>query len=146
MEPQGRDPQRNRAFFSGMVRGASNLREGSKILFFLFRSRVVRSSYISEARGRGVLRTTSPCSPSPKFCMVPVVRDRVSYVVSEIFRNSVDRTSNTGLGLLRISVLPLSPIRRLAAKVNSAIFAERDRLKSLAIPKPYGDAPERSGA
>jgi hypothetical protein len=44
--------QRNRGFFSGMVRGVSNTREGPKILTFLFRSRVVRSSYISEARGR----------------------------------------------------------------------------------------------
>ena len=32
---QGR--QRNQGFFSGMLRGVSNPREGSKILFFLFR-------------------------------------------------------------------------------------------------------------
>jgi hypothetical protein len=38
MEHQGRDRQRNRALFSGMVRGVSNPHEGSRILFFLFRS------------------------------------------------------------------------------------------------------------
>jgi hypothetical protein len=44
-----------RGFFSGMVRGVSDPREGSKILIFLFRSRLVcrARSYISEARGRG---------------------------------------------------------------------------------------------
>jgi hypothetical protein len=46
--------QRNRGFFSGMVRVVSNPREGLKILTCLFRSRVVcrARSYISEARGR----------------------------------------------------------------------------------------------
>ena len=34
---QERDRQRNRGFFSGMLRGVSILREGSKILSFLFR-------------------------------------------------------------------------------------------------------------
>jgi hypothetical protein len=45
-----------------MARGVSKLREGSEILRFLFRSRLVcrASSFISEARGRGVLQTTSP--------------------------------------------------------------------------------------
>ena len=47
----GRDRQRNRVFFSGMLRGVSNPREGSKILSFLFRSRQVCISYISETRG-----------------------------------------------------------------------------------------------
>jgi hypothetical protein len=43
-----------RGFFSGMLRGVSNTREGSKILTFLFRPRLVCTarSYISEARGR----------------------------------------------------------------------------------------------
>jgi hypothetical protein len=50
--------QRNRGFFSDLVRRVSNPREGPKILTFLFRSRVVRSSYISEAGGRGVLRSS----------------------------------------------------------------------------------------
>ena len=44
MEHLGRDRQRNQGFFSGMVRCVSNAREGSKILFFLFRSRVECSS------------------------------------------------------------------------------------------------------
>jgi hypothetical protein len=46
------DRQRNRAFFSGMVRGVSMPSEGSKILSFLFVPRVVcgARSYISEAR------------------------------------------------------------------------------------------------
>ena len=35
MEHLGRDRQRNRGFFSGMLRGVSNAREGLKILFFL---------------------------------------------------------------------------------------------------------------
>jgi hypothetical protein len=39
----GRDQQRNRGFFSGLVRGVSSPREGSKILSFLNRSRLVRS-------------------------------------------------------------------------------------------------------
>jgi hypothetical protein len=36
--------QRNRGFFSDLVRGVSSPREGSKILSFLFRSRVECSS------------------------------------------------------------------------------------------------------
>jgi hypothetical protein len=40
------DRQRNRAFFSGMLRGVSNAREGSKILSFLFRPRLVCSSLL----------------------------------------------------------------------------------------------------
>jgi hypothetical protein len=49
----GRDRQRNRVFFSGMLRGVPNPREGSKILPFLLQPRVVcrARSYISEARG-----------------------------------------------------------------------------------------------
>jgi hypothetical protein len=38
--------QRNRGFFSDLVRGVSNPREGSKILTFLFRSRLVCSSLL----------------------------------------------------------------------------------------------------
>jgi hypothetical protein len=34
-----------------MTRGVSNTREGLKILFFLYRPRLVGSFYISEARG-----------------------------------------------------------------------------------------------
>jgi hypothetical protein len=41
---QGRGRQRNRQFFSGLVRGVSNPREGLKILFFLSQSRLVCSS------------------------------------------------------------------------------------------------------
>ena len=37
------DRQRNRGFFSGMVRGVSDPREGTKILTFLFRPRLVCS-------------------------------------------------------------------------------------------------------
>jgi hypothetical protein len=37
----GRDRQRNRRFFSGMLRGVSNACEGSKILLFLYRPRPV---------------------------------------------------------------------------------------------------------
>ena len=46
MEHLGRDRQRNRGFFSGMVRGLSNPREGSKLLSFLFRPRMVCSSLL----------------------------------------------------------------------------------------------------
>ncbi len=46
MGSQGRDRQRNRTFFRSMIRGVSNPREGSKILSFLFRSRVVCSSLL----------------------------------------------------------------------------------------------------
>jgi hypothetical protein len=42
----GRDWHRNRGFFSGLVRGVSNAREGSKIPTFLFRSRVMCSSFL----------------------------------------------------------------------------------------------------
>ena len=66
MEHLGRDRQRNRGFFSGMVRGVSNPREGSKNLTFLFgpRSGVqllhLRSSWKGESyellRNDGVLR------------------------------------------------------------------------------------------
>jgi hypothetical protein len=42
-----RGRQRNRGFFSGMVRGVSDPREGSKMLTFLFRSRLVCSSLTS---------------------------------------------------------------------------------------------------
>jgi hypothetical protein len=38
------DRQRNRGYFSGMLRGVSDAREGLKILTFLFRSRLVYSS------------------------------------------------------------------------------------------------------
>jgi hypothetical protein len=43
-----------RAFFSGMLRGASNACGGSKILTFLYRTQLVcrARSYISEAQGR----------------------------------------------------------------------------------------------
>jgi len=44
-----------RGFSSGMVRGVSNACEGSKILTFLFRTRLVCIFYNSEARG-----TTEP--------------------------------------------------------------------------------------
>jgi hypothetical protein len=37
---------RNRGFFSGMVRGVSNPREGSEVLTFLFRTRLVCSSLL----------------------------------------------------------------------------------------------------
>jgi hypothetical protein len=47
------DRQRNRGFFSGMLRGVSILREGSKILSFLFRPYWCAARYyMSEARGR----------------------------------------------------------------------------------------------
>jgi hypothetical protein len=42
----GRDWQRNRSFFNGMVRGLTNPREGQKILTFLFGPRVVCSSLL----------------------------------------------------------------------------------------------------
>jgi hypothetical protein len=79
-----RDRQRNRRFFSGMLRGVSTFREGSKILTFPCRPRLVCISYISEAWGRCILRTTSPCAPSPKFCIVLVLCGRVSCTVSAI--------------------------------------------------------------
>jgi hypothetical protein len=41
-----RDRQRNRQFFSGMLRGVSKACEGSKILIFLFRHRLVCSSLL----------------------------------------------------------------------------------------------------
>ena len=46
-----------KGFFSGMLRGVSNACRGAKILTFLFRSRRMyrARSYISYARGRGVL-------------------------------------------------------------------------------------------
>jgi hypothetical protein len=42
----GRDRQRNRGFFSDLVRGVSSPREGSKILSFLYRPRLVCSSLL----------------------------------------------------------------------------------------------------
>ena len=42
----GRDRQRNRAFLSGMLRGVSSPSEGSKILSFVFRPRLVYSSLL----------------------------------------------------------------------------------------------------
>jgi hypothetical protein len=42
----GRDRQRNQGLFSGILRGVSNLREGSKFLAFLFRSSLVCSSLL----------------------------------------------------------------------------------------------------
>jgi hypothetical protein len=42
----GQDRQRNRGLFSGIVRGVSKPRKGSKILTFIFRSRVVSSSLL----------------------------------------------------------------------------------------------------
>ena len=42
----GWDRQRNRGFFSGMVRGMSNPRESSKILTFLFGPRLRCSSLL----------------------------------------------------------------------------------------------------
>ena len=41
-----RGRQRNRGFFGGMDRGVSNASEGSKILTFLFRPRLVCSSLL----------------------------------------------------------------------------------------------------
>jgi hypothetical protein len=50
----GRDRHRNQGVFGAMVRGVSNVRDGSKILSFLFQPRLVcrARSYISEASGR----------------------------------------------------------------------------------------------
>jgi hypothetical protein len=42
----GQDRQRNQGFFSGLDRGVSTPREGSKILTFLFRPRLVYSSLL----------------------------------------------------------------------------------------------------
>ena len=42
--------QRNRGFFSDLVRGVSRPREGSKILSFLFRSHLVCSSLLHLGR------------------------------------------------------------------------------------------------
>jgi hypothetical protein len=42
----GQDRQRKRGFFSGMLRGVSNSREGSEILTFLFRPRLVSSPHL----------------------------------------------------------------------------------------------------
>jgi hypothetical protein len=56
-----RGRERNRAFFSGLVRGVSNLREGSKSLTFLFGPRLVCTarSYISEALLRSFWKVDS---------------------------------------------------------------------------------------
>jgi hypothetical protein len=62
--------QRNQGVFSGMVRGVSNPREGSNMLTVLYRPRLVcrARSYISEARGRLILRSwTSVLRNSKKF-------------------------------------------------------------------------------
>jgi hypothetical protein len=53
----GRDRQRNRGFFSDMVRGVSEPREGSKILTFLSRPRQVCSSLLHL---RSVWKVNSP--------------------------------------------------------------------------------------
>jgi len=52
--------QRNRGFFSDLVRHVSIPRQGSKILTFLSRPRLVcrARSYISEARERKILRSS----------------------------------------------------------------------------------------
>src|SRR5215211_1421008 len=75
----GQDRQRNRGFFSGIVRGVSDPREGSKILTFLFRSRPVcilllhlkRSWKVDSANFAfvvfsGVRRTPAICPPNSK--------------------------------------------------------------------------------
>ena len=41
----GRDGQRNRGFFSGLFRGVSNPREGSKILAFVFQPRLIAANF-----------------------------------------------------------------------------------------------------
>jgi hypothetical protein len=56
----GRDWHRNRGFFSGLVRGVSNLREASKILAFLFRSRLVCNSLLH------LLSSQRDCPKSPR--------------------------------------------------------------------------------
>jgi hypothetical protein len=54
------DRQRNRKFFSGMLRGVSNAREGSKILSFSFGPDwCAARSYISEAHGRKLVENTA---------------------------------------------------------------------------------------
>src|SRR5215204_6037476 len=69
-----------------MLSGVSHPCEGSKILTFLFRPRLVCSSLIHLRSSWKVnsARTTSPCAPSPKFRIGPVLCGRVSYGVSEI--------------------------------------------------------------
>ena len=56
-----RDRQRNRGFFSGMVRGVSNPCEGSKMLTFLYRPRLVCSSLLH------LLRSWKGCSRKSTF-------------------------------------------------------------------------------
>jgi hypothetical protein len=64
----GRDRQRNRGFFSGMIRGVSDPREVSKMLTFLFRPRVVcssllhlRSSQKVNSRKFDLAKAAAPC-------------------------------------------------------------------------------------
>ena len=69
----GRDRQRNRRFFSGILRGVSGAREGSKILSFLFRLRLWCSSLLhprSSGKVNSAMLTSCACSevlhsPSP---------------------------------------------------------------------------------
>jgi hypothetical protein len=75
----GRDRQRNRGLFVGMVRGVSNPREGSKMLIFLSwaPTGVCRThSYISEACGRCIVRTTA-LRRSPKFAKKSVINTAI---------------------------------------------------------------------
>jgi hypothetical protein len=58
----GQDRQRNQGYFSGMVRGVSNPREGPKILTFLFRPRMVCSWLLH-------LRSSQKVNPTNYFAM-----------------------------------------------------------------------------
>jgi hypothetical protein len=78
----GRERQRNRQFFSGMLRGVSNPREGSKILFFLFRSRVECSSPLHlRSSGKGC-STNFVCVTFSGVLLHVAERSRVRRVMS----------------------------------------------------------------
>jgi hypothetical protein len=61
LERVAEDRQRNRGFFSDLVRGVSDPRKGSKILFFLFRPRVVCYSLLHFRRSGKVNSSNFAC-------------------------------------------------------------------------------------
>jgi hypothetical protein len=72
--------QRNRGLFSGMLRGVSDPREGSKVLTFLFRSRRVYNSLLhllSSWMGRSPEFGSSRSTNHERIiCLAPVDRPK----------------------------------------------------------------------
>ena len=152
----GRDRQRNRGFFSGMLRGVSNPREGSKILTFLFGPRLVCSSLLHLLSSWKVNTANyfALCafsevmhSPGPMrqgfLCSIGGSRLYVHRTLiipaGRICGSSVGQGHKTGLmWLLR------PPLRGLPPSLRTSLLTRKEFLRTTKIPRKRCSRPQDS--